>query len=249
VKVKIHTLKTFKFVKSLKFGDNSLPTLIAIFGYPFIIKNNFNYAGNFYYIDSHYNRAIEYPTLKINIVELANIIAKELVSKLKNKEVILLGYSLGSVYAIELSKILQSYGIKTKLLFLIDPLDSVYNINNKKYNIFKYLIYNILLHIRHYLYKVIINIQTKLQICIIKHSTYINSIYRIHLLKYKFNKISINTILLKRKNNIPQTRYSINNIFNEKTLNLNIFNIKNHIDFFNNKKALVKWISILKNNI
>jgi len=249
VKVKIQDITTFKFIKALQLGDDSLPTLIVVFGYPFEIKNNFNYKGNFYYVDSHYNTAIKYPTTKMNISYLSEIITKELISKLKNKEVILVGYSLGALYSIEISKLLQKEGIKTKLLFLIDPLDSVYNINNKKYNILKYYTYNILLHFRYYLYFIITNIQNICNICILNHSSYINSIYRIHLLKYRFNEINENIILLKGKNNTQQTKYSINNIFNKTKTKIHVFDVNSHKDFFNDKNVLIKWLKILKNNI
>ncbi len=249
VKVKTQTIDTFNFIKALKVGDKSLPTVIAVFGYPVIIKKYLDYKGSFYYVDSHYNRALEYPSVKLSIHDLATRIAAELISKLKSTEVILVGYSLGALYSIELAKILKQHGIKTKLLFLIDPLDSVYNFNNKKYSILKYYICNILLHIRYYLCNIIVNTQKYTNICVINHSTFINSVYRIQLLKYNFSNVSDNTILLKRKNNAPQTNKSINSIFNTKTLKIKEFNIKKHKDFFDNKSALHSWLRILKKNI
>jgi hypothetical protein len=249
MKVKKQTEKTFKFVKPIKFGDNSKPTLVAIFGYPFKLKKYFDYNGNFYYIDSHYNNALIYPSPFLNIKELSEIIVNELISKLKTKDVILIGYSLGSAYSLEISKILEKNNISVKFQLLIDPIDEIYNFNNKLYNKLKYYFCFTVLFSRYLIFSFITKLQNIFNFKIIIRSTYINSIYRIHLLRYNFSYSNINTILIKNLTNCNKTKYGWIDIFKKDKIDLRIFEAKNHSDFFFNKNILKKWINMLKINI
>jgi len=249
MKVKKQTEQTFKFVKSIKFGRTDLPTLVFIFGYPFKIKEHFNYDGNFYYIDSHYNKALVYPSPFLNIKDLSRVIAKELLSKLKTSDVVLVGYSLGAVYSLEISKILEENNINVKLQLLIDPIDTIYNFNTKLYNKLRYSFCFTALFSRYLIFSFLVKLQNIFNFKIITRSIYINSVYRIHLLRYNFSYNNINTILIKNSTNCNKTKYSWIDIFKKDNIDLKVFNAKKHSDFFFNESILKKWINILKLNI
>jgi len=235
--------KYFKWVKHIIKNNSSKTPVFWVTGYPNIIKKHLTYEGDFYYIDSHYNSYATIPSIKDDIATYCKILSTEILKELKTKEIILAGYSIGSIYSIELSKQLKEKGIKIKFLFLLDPRDTINILNGKKTS--NYYFYKLFLLLKYVIFYTIWNTQKMVKIEIIKRFTYIHAIYALHRLKYNFETISDKTIIIQRHNNKSSTKHNLFKLF--KNIKHIKIKAKKHSDFFSNQSVVNKWIKIFNN--
>jgi acyl carrier protein len=235
----------FKYIKHIIKGDKKLPPIFWATGYPNVIRKDINYDGDFYYIDSHYNSYATIPSIYDNIEDYCKVRVNEILEIIDNKDIILAGYSIGSVYALELSKQLKEKGKNIKFLFLLDPRDSINVLNNKIINKYKYYSQLILNYIRFIIYYLIWNIQKIFNLKILKRFKYIHSIYAFHRLKYNFSYTNDLTILIQRNNNNNLSKNNFKHLFLHRIYH--ILNVKKHSDFFNNQSVIKEWMSLFNN--
>jgi len=231
----------FKRVKHIIKGDSKLIPIVWITGYPNIIRKHLKYKGDFYYVDSHYNQFANIPSIKDNIIEYSKLIVEDIINEVKSNKIILAGYSIGSVYAIEISKQLKESGIEIEFMFLLDPRDSISIFNNNK--IKYYYITTLYLLVKYFIYDIIWKMQKIFNIKILKRFNYIHSIYALHRHKYNFKYVYDNVILIQRNNNESKNKYKINKIFKNKEWHK--LNVKKHSDYFSNQSVIKEWMQLL----
>jgi len=110
----------FRFVKKLKSGDGSSPPVFWFFMPEQILFRRVSSHQALYLIPGHYSRFSEIP-IKQTFHEIVESFHDEIVRITDSETVVLGGYSMGAVFALEIARRLSAAGKKVELLFLLDP--------------------------------------------------------------------------------------------------------------------------------
>jgi acyl-coenzyme A synthetase/AMP-(fatty) acid ligase/thioesterase domain-containing protein len=114
----LHT--SFRLVRRLKSGDGSSPPLFWFIMPDRLLFRRVSNNHASYLIPGHYSRFSQIP-ISQTFDEIVEGFRDEIVRITDSETVVLGGYSIGAVFALELARRLPAAGKKVKLVFLLDP--------------------------------------------------------------------------------------------------------------------------------